>query len=72
MKKFWMVYLEGCRAPVFKHRSERSAMDEAYRLAGEHNLDAFVLEAKTVIKIVNIPTTVFEKLKDPDEDKCPF
>ena len=33
MKKFWMVWNEGNRAPTVKHQSEQMARDEAERLA---------------------------------------
>lgn len=33
MKQFWMVWNEGNRAPAIKHETEKSAKEEAERLA---------------------------------------
>lgn len=66
MKKFWMVYLEGCRAPVYRHDTEQSAQAEAMRLSKEFGSPAFVLEAKTKIQMT---ITALEK---PPEDEIPF
>ena len=43
--KFWMVYSEGGQSPKAKHDSERSAAEEAHRLAKLNGRPAYVLES---------------------------
>ena len=43
---FWMVYGLHQRGPTFRHKTERSAVDEASRLARQNpDVQFFVLEA---------------------------
>jgi hypothetical protein len=54
MEPFWMVYVEGKRAPAFKHPTLEEAEAEAVRLSipGE---DAYILQAVRVLtKTVNM------------------
>lgn len=41
MQEFWMVWNEGNRGPVFKHSTEKSARNEAERLALQNRGQTF-------------------------------
>lgn len=46
MNKFWMVWREGSRTVTYKHETEKSARQEAERLARENPGEKFyVLES---------------------------
>ncbi len=62
----WMVYGEGQRAPTYQHTDERSAVDEAQRLARNHpGLTFFVLKAVRGYKLALPP--LVEIIPDPNE-----
>ena len=45
MNEFFMVYVDGQKAPTYKHDTEQSAVAEAKRLAKLLNKKAYVLIA---------------------------
>lgn len=64
--EFWMVYGENQGSPKRTHYSERSATDEAQRLAREHpGIKFYVLKAAHGFVMEPPPLTVIEI--DPEE-----
>lgn len=57
MKKyFFMVYLEGCNTPTFKHECIESAEIEAKRLSKAYKKKAYVLCTLKSFEIVEFQT----------------
>ena len=46
MDKFYMVFVEGCSTPAYKHENLESAEDEAKRLATLLKKKAYVLSKR--------------------------
>lgn len=60
---FWLVWDPQGRSPSRQHPNERSAMDEATRLAREHpGHDFYVLEPISVTKRQDIVTQRFTRI----------
>ena len=57
-KVFWMVYVEGERAPAKKHMDHDEAFDEAKRLSYLEGKSVYVLKAVGGYKIIPNPTPV--------------
>lgn len=76
--EFWMVWNpEGNRPPRYQHKSEKSAADEAERLAGLYPGKPFyVLHATEMRRTADAPVEAHVLLKqpdpDPDDDEIPF
>ena len=63
---FFMVFVEGQKAPAFKHVMQSSAEDEAKRLAEHTGLKAYVL---ATIKSYELPAKFVEEDLTPDSLK---
>ena len=55
---FWMVYSEGGRTPVKKHRNPDAAFDEAERLSSLEGNHVYVLKAVGGYKMIPNPNPV--------------
>lgn len=60
--KFWMVYLQGERSPVYKHTSFDTAHEEAQRLTTVHKKPSYILEA--VSRVEEAPKTITTELTE--------
>lgn len=73
MDTFWMVYGLHQRAPVYRHKTEASAVEEAKRLARLHpDIEFYVLESifHVVKRDVDV-TDIAVRARYPD-DGIPF
>jgi len=68
MEKFFMVYVEGCATPTYKHDSIESAEKEAKRLSTLFGKKAYVL-----CTVKSVQDTQYD-IKDcrPDGSDLPF
>lgn len=68
MDKFYMVFVEGCATPAYKHENLQSAENEAKRLSTLFKKKAYVL-----CTIKSVEDTQY-KIEDcrPDESGLPF
>jgi hypothetical protein len=68
MDKFYMVFVEGCATPAYKHENLESAEDEAKRLATLLKKKAYVL-----CTIKSVEDTQY-KIEDcrPNRSDLPF
>lgn len=66
---FYMVFLEGCDTPAYKHNSIESAQLEAERLCLLHNRKAYVL--CTIKSIEKIKPFAIQDMRPQGED-LPF
>ena len=57
-KVFWMVYVDGKRAPAKKHMDHDEAFDEAKRLSYLEGKSVYVLKAVGGYKIIPNPNPV--------------
>lgn len=72
-RKFWMVYGLHQRGPVYRHKSEASAIDEARRLARAHpDVEFFVLETMHHVVKRDVDVTAIGRNDDPYGDGIPF
>lgn len=72
--KFWMVYGLHQRGPVFRHKSQGSALDEAKRLSRSHpGIEFFVLEATHHVVKRDVDVTEIGHVSASDfDDGVPF
>jgi hypothetical protein len=63
-KTFFMVWVENGYPPRFRHSTYESALTEAKRLSEKLQLKAFVLQAVTEVKKVNIQITDLRNCSD--------
>lgn len=66
---FYMVFLEGCDTPTFKHETIESAQNEAERLVLLHNRKAYIL--CTIKSVEKIKPFAIEDMRPQGED-LPF
>lgn len=72
MDIFWMVYGLHQRAPVYRHKTEGSAIEEAKRLARVHpDVDFFVLESTHHVVKRDVDVTPLGRAS-ADDDGIPF
>lgn len=72
MDTFWMVYGLHQRAPVYRHKTEGSAIEEAKRLARVHpDVDFFVLESTHHVVKRDVDVTPLGRAS-ADDDGIPF
>jgi len=67
-QSFFMVYMENCSTPTYRHATIEGAENEAKRLAKLHNRKTFVLCAIKSFEIIEF------KIEDcrPEIDELPF
>jgi len=71
--EFWMVWNPQGRQPSYQHRSEKSAADEAERLASLNPGTAFyVLHATEMRRTADAPVEAVTLQPAPPDDDCPF
>ena len=58
-KVFWMVYVEGLRAPEYQHFTHASAVVEAERLCRQENRRVFLLKADHFVSVSEAPIKWF-------------
>lgn len=67
---FYMIYLEGCSNPTYKHDTFHAAEIEAKRLSSTHDRKAYILKTYRSIEVKK-EYDIF-KMGKPDEDALPF
>ncbi len=72
-QKFWMVYGLHQRGPVFRHKSQMGAIEEAKRLSRAHpGIEFFVLEATHHVVKRDVDVTVIGHVGTSAFDDVPF
>ena len=72
MRKFWMLYMEGCGSPTHKHSTKKEAVAEAERLTRTHGLAVHVLESVATASKCDVQWKPHDCEFEEDPNGIPF